>query len=119
MHTVPIAACNFAGHSGRLLTLVDASIAWESPPGQLLCASAGDAHAHMVLSVQQLMAATSAQAGSFSSHTPPAARQQQLQQQMHQQQPPSELAAPQQLTQPWSEGAERVQLVGVLAQRRR
>lgn len=108
----------------QLQTLVDVHVA-QLPPQQLVCAGGGAADTQLVLSVEQLVAATAGQIGSFSSTPPsPSAQQQPAaaasssqhngQELKQQQQPPAV-----QLPQPWARGQGEVELVGVLAQRRR
>lgn len=104
---------NAAGHKHPLRTLVDTHIA-QLPPQQLLCAGGGQQHQQLLLPVQQLIAATAGEAGAFSTIKQPAVIQQQ--QQQEQQSDPASFAH---LPQPWQDGAQEVELVGVLAQRRR
>jgi prolyl-tRNA editing enzyme YbaK/EbsC (Cys-tRNA(Pro) deacylase) len=112
------------GHAQELQTLVDAHIAARSPD-QLLCAGAGMPGTQMLLSVAELLSASADQVGSFSTQQQQQqlAPQQQQQQQVEQQQQPEQseqdTESGQQLPEPWPAGAELVQLVGVLAQRRR
>jgi prolyl-tRNA editing enzyme YbaK/EbsC (Cys-tRNA(Pro) deacylase) len=113
------------GHSTQLRMLVDTHLA-ALPPQQLVCAGAGQAGVQLVLPAAELLsAAVAAQVGGFSTtklQQPPqdAEQQQQQQQQLTAQQLEQGLrAAAAQMPQPWAEGAEVVQLVGVIAQRRR
>lgn len=97
-------------------------------PDQLLCAGGGAADVQLLLEVEQLLAATAGEAGSFStsklqavkaaSQTQPLQEQQQEQVQLQQQQA-SQQASFLHLPLPWADGDESVELVGVLAQRRR
>lgn len=116
----------YTGHRHQLRTLVDEHIL-QHTPDQLLCAGGGTADVQLLLEVEQLLAATAGEAGSFSTSKMQAVKtasrteafQQQQEQQLLQQQQMLDQATFLHLPLPWADGDECVELVGVLAQRRR
>uniref|UniRef100_A0A383VDK1 3'-5' exonuclease domain-containing protein n=1 Tax=Tetradesmus obliquus TaxID=3088 RepID=A0A383VDK1_TETOB len=110
------------GHLQPLRTLVDVSITrqlaahQQQQQQQLLYAGGGAPNLQLLLSVQQLLAATPAETGTFSELAAAAATldaDAEMQQQQQQQQWATQLPLP------WAAGSSEVQLIGVVAQRRR
>lgn len=128
------------GHRAPLRTLVDSSIVKQQPQ-QLLYAGGGDPSCQLQLSVQQLLDATAAEPGVFTPQnkageqqpvisaaaasgvdcTSVSSKAAEQKEQQQRQQPgtswPSKWLS--QLPLPWTPGSESVDLVGVIAQKRR
>lgn len=123
-----VLACTVSGHLTPLRTLVDASISRKVQPAAalqqqqhqpLLYAGGGSPGTQLLISVQQLLAATAAETGCF---TEAAAQSQTAEQAQRSQQQSSQQGQESwalQLPLPWPPGSEQVHLVGFVAQKRR